>query len=120
MKRYRALAVTAPAGANLLAGETRLELQRWPDELPMRDLLIVETTAGLDSLATDATGRTVALVDVVEARDWLEEEGAAACAVCREAGWRVWHLANVRPVEHGQPVPARRHIYEIELPADLD
>lgn len=80
----------------------------------MRDLLIVETTASPDSPAKDATGRAVALVDVVEARDWLEEEGAAACAICREAGWRVWHLANIRPLQPARVVMVRPGIYELE------
>ena len=97
-------------------------MREWqPDVLPLRDLLIVENGTRLSrhGVQEDPNGRAVALVDVVAVTPWREEDVAAATAPFWEAGWLAWHLENVRPVEHAEAVPARRRLYEIELPTDL-
>lgn len=123
MNRYPALALPAPLAAQISTGaETRLDVRRWrPSALPLRDLLLVETAGPFPSAdpPENATGRAVALVDVVDVTDWLDEDYATACAVCADAGYFVWHLANIRPIHHARPVPARRGLYELELPAPL-
>lgn len=123
MKCYQALSVVAPAGAKIRAGRKTIEVRKWqPDVVPLRDLLIVENDTRLSrrGVQEDPNGRAVALVDVVAVTPWREEDLAAATAPFGEAGWLAWHLENVRPVDLDQPVTARRRIYELELPADLN
>lgn len=118
MKTYRALSVVAPAGAKIRDGRKRIEVRQWrPDELPLRDLLIVENEMRLSSkgVREDANGRAVALVDVVAVSDWKENELEAATAPYWEPGWLGWRLENIRPVDYPYPVPARLRIYEVEL-----
>lgn len=123
MKTYRALSVVAPAGAKIRAGSKRIEVRQWqPDELPLRDLLIVENKIRLSSkgVCEDLNGRAVALVDVVAVDDWKECELDAATAPFWEPGWLGWHLENVRPVDYPQPIPAKLRLYEVELPEALE
>lgn len=118
MKIYRALSVVAPAGAKIRDGRKRIEVRQWqPDELPLRDLLIVENKIRLSSkgVCEDPDGRAVALVDVVAVNDWKESELEAATAPYWEPGWLGWHLENVRPVDYPYSVPAKLRIYEVEL-----
>lgn len=118
MEVYRALSVVAPAGAKIRDGRKRIEVRQWrPDELPLRNLLIVENGIRLSSkgVCEDPNGRAVALVDVVAVDEWRESELAAATAPYWEPGWLAWHLENVRPVEYSHPVPAKLRVYEVEV-----
>lgn len=54
---------------------------------------------------------------MVAVADWLDEDYVTACGVCVDAGYFVWHLANVRPIACAQPRPVRRGLYELHLPA---
>lgn len=122
MKTYCALSVVSPAGSRIQSGRKSIEVRKWhPDGLPLRDLLIVENDTRLSrsGVTEDPNGRVLALVDVVAVTDWEKEHLAASCAPYWEAGWLAWHLENIRPLDWAEAVPARRRIYEIELPEEL-
>ena len=122
MKTYRTLSVVTPAGSRIRAGRKTIEVRKWrPDELPLRNLLIVQNDIRLSrsGVMEDPNGRAVALVDVVAVTDWTEEHLAASCAPYWDEGWLAWHLENIRPVNFVGLVPARRRIYEVELPEEL-
>ncbi len=122
MKTYCALSVVTPAGSRIRSGRKTIEVRQWrPDELPLRDLLIVENEIRLSrsGVTEDPNGRAVALVDVEAITDWTEEHLAASCAPYWEQGWLAWHLTNIRPVDWDVVIPARRRIYGVELPDGL-
>jgi hypothetical protein len=115
MPTYQAISIVAPSGTKIARGEKTLEVRRWtPEELPLRDLLIVENDRYLmEPGQTDPSGHAVALVDVVEFSDWRRDQVSAACASYWEEGWIAWRLENVRRVRHDGPLIAARKIYEI-------
>lgn len=122
MKTYRALSVVTPAGSRIRSGRKTIEVRQWrPDELPLRDLLIVENDIRLSrsDVTEDPNGRVVALVDVVAVTDWIEDHLAASCAPYWDDGWLAWHLENIRPVDLNDPVPAKRRLYELKLSEEL-
>jgi len=122
MKTYHALSVVTPAGTRIRSGKKTIEVRLWrPDELPLRDLLIVQNDIRLSRsrVTEDPNGRVMAMVDVVAVTDWKEEHLAASCAPYWADGWLAWHLENIRPLDRAEPIPACRRIYEVELPEEL-
>jgi hypothetical protein len=121
MSTYQALTIVAPSGTKIARGEKTLEVRRWtPEELPLRDLLIIENDRYLTEPGqTDPNGRAVALVDVVEVSDWRRDQVSAACASYWEDGWMAWRLENVRRVRHDGPLIAARKIYEIRATLEI-
>lgn len=118
MKTYLALSVVEPAGDRIRAGLKTLEIRRWkPEHLPLRDLLIVQNKVRLSSTGPveDANGTAVAIVDVVDVREWQPEEVGASCATRWEAGWLAWELQNIRPFQTVHPIPARLRLYTVFL-----
>lgn len=117
MTTYQALSIVAPSGTKIARGEKTLEVRRWaPDELPIRNLLIVENDLYLTEPGeSDPDGRAVALVDVTEVFEWRRDQIEAACASDWEEGWMAWRLENVRPVAHEGPVVAARKLYEVDV-----
>ncbi len=117
MTTYRALSIVAPSGSKIARGDKTLEVRRWtPDELPLRDLLIIENDRYLtEPGATDPAGCAVALVDVVEVSGWRPDQVDEACASYWEEGWMAWRLENVRSVAHQGPVVAARKLYEVDV-----
>ncbi len=122
MPTYKALSVVVPAGDNIRAGRKTLEIRNWePEELPLRNLVIIQNHVRLSSsgIQDDADGEAVAIVDVEAVMDWQEEELEAACAGYWEPGWKAWRLSNVRPLQLEERFPARLRIYNVDLP-DLE
>ncbi|QIF02789.1 ASCH domain-containing protein [Roseimicrobium sp. ORNL1] len=116
---HPAISVVAPAGDWIRAGKKTLEIRRWqPEELPLRNLVIVQNhiRLGSDGTTEDPAGMAVALVDVESVEAWREDEIEPACASYWEPGWLAWRLVNVRPIEPPLPCPARLRIYSVELP----
>lgn len=112
-----ALSIVAPSGGYIADGRKTLEVRSWrPDEVPLRDLLIVENhkflTAPGDS---DPNGRAVALVDVIEVRPWLEGDVEAACARKWAHGYWAWVLSNVRPIAEVVQLAAERRLYRAAI-----
>jgi hypothetical protein len=118
IKTYHALSVVAPAGDWIRSKKKKVEVRRWrPQELPLRDLLIIQNQERLSRYGRqeDLNGKAVALVDVVAVRDWKMDDLEASAASSWEPGWLVWELTNVRPFDYPDPLPARRRIYTIEV-----
>lgn len=118
MKKYLALSVVAPVGERILLGKKTLENRQWqPDELPLRNLLIVQNEVRLSSagVSEDPCGEAVALVDIEEVVTWTEDGLVASCASYWEEGWLAWKVSNVRPVKCGHAVPAKLRIYQVEV-----
>jgi hypothetical protein len=118
MPTYKALSVVAPAGDNIRAGSKTLEIRDWgPEELPLRNLVIIQNHIRLSSsgVQEDADGEAVAIVDVEAITDWQEDELEPACASYWEPGWKAWRLSNVRPLQLEEHFPARLRIYNVEL-----
>ncbi len=72
-----------------------LEIRRWkPEELPLRDLAIVENGRRLTrDEPFDPDGRVVAVVDVTGVRAWRPEDAEAAQSTWEE-GWLAWELGS--------------------------
>jgi len=117
--KYQALSVVKPAGARIADGRKSVEVRRWrPEELPLKDLVIVQNECRLSSngLTEDPDGIALALVDVVSCTEWTEDLFDSSCASYWEPGWLAWHLDNVRPLATASLVPAKLRIYDIDLP----
>ena len=116
--RLPALSVVAPAGDRIRSGKKTLEIRRWkPDELPLRDLVIVQNKVRLSHAGPkeDSDGEVVALVDVESVSEWREDQLKASCASNWEPGYLAWKLTNVRPLTDHQKAPAKLRIYEVNL-----
>lgn len=121
METYLALSVVEPAGDRIRAGQKKLEIRRWkPEQLPLRDLLIVQNKVRLSRAGTteDPDGTAVALVDVIAVREWQKEDVDDACAKQWEPGWLAWELQNVRPFDAAHRVPARLRLYTLSFEAE--
>ena len=119
MTTYRALSIVAPSGTKIARGDKTLEIRRWvPEELPLRDLLIIENEVYLTEPGQiDPHGHAVALVDIVDVFPWTPDQFEAACASYWEQGWMAWQIENVRPIRHDGHLPAARKLYKVD--ADL-
>lgn len=119
MPTCKALSVVVRAGDNIRSGHKTLEIRDWvPEELPLRNLVIIQNRTRLSSngITEDPDGEAVAIVDIETITDWQEEELEAACASHWEPGWKAWQLSNVRPLHLAERFPARLRIYNVELP----
>ncbi|WP_275930334.1 ASCH domain-containing protein [Aeromonas sp. 1HA1] len=112
-----ALSIVSPHGANIASGKKTLEVRSWrPQYLPIRDLLIVENSVFLSlDMPIDPYGKAVAIVDIEEIHEWQPNEVVAACSSGWESGYWAWSLSNVRSIENGQFVCAKRKLYEVDF-----
>lgn len=114
---FQTLSIVSPSGSRIRSGRKTIEVRRWrPETLPLRNLLIVQNDVFLnEEMTEDASGRVVAIVDVVKVRPWTEGDLERSAATEFEEGWLAWELENVRPAAYNRYVPAKRRIYETEL-----
>lgn len=114
----KAISIVRPGGSLIAAGKKTLEVRRWRPLLPFgENLLVVENDRYLEGEDED-NGAAVAIVRVAAVRPFTESDMTAACASRFEEGWLAWELDDVRPLAVPIPAPARRKIYEVELPDD--
>lgn len=112
----KALSIVRPGGSLIAAGKKTLEIRRWRPRLLLgEDLLIVENSRFLKDGDEDR-GAAVAVVRVRAIRPFTRLDLVAACASDFEEGWLAWELSDVRSLANPIPVPAKRKIYEVELP----
>lgn len=66
MKRtLAALSIVTPAGQRIAQGQKRLEIRSWqPEQLPLKDLVIVENKNCLSKAGDEEAGMAVAIVDI--------------------------------------------------------
>lgn len=115
-KRYSALSIVAPNGLKIAQGLKTLEIRSWtPEQLPLKDLIIVENLQFLSAEYTEEMGKAVAIVDIESVHPWREDEFAAACANYWAEGYFAWVIRNVRPITQPLDVPAKRKIYCIDI-----
>jgi hypothetical protein len=114
---FQVLSVVAPAGSRIRSRRKTIEVRRWAlDALPLRNLVIVQNDIRLtDENPEDATGRIVAVVDVVAIREWLAEDLEKSSATEFQEGFLAWELENIRPAAYHRFVPAKLGIYELDL-----
>lgn len=113
---YPALSIVAPSGSYIAEGIKTLEIRSWrPNELPLKDLVIVENAHDLNQDGDEELGRAVAWVDISSVHAWQKSEIEAAKASYWEDGYWAWVIENVRPIHPPVDIPARRKIYWIEL-----
>ena len=112
----KALSIVRPGGSLIAAGKKTLEIRRWrPLLLPGENLLIVENSRFLKGEDEDQ-GTAVAIVRVRAVRPFTKLDLVAAFASDFEEGWLAWELSAVRSLADPIPAPAKRKIYQIELP----
>lgn len=115
-RKFSALSIVAPSGQCIAQGMKTLEVRSWqPEQLPLKDLLIVENKFFLNHDADEELGVAVALVDVESVHVWQPNEVEAACASYWAEGYFAWQLSNIRPIKDKIEVPAKRKIYLIEI-----
>ena len=113
---FQALSIVAPSGTRIAQGLKTLEVRSWlPAQLPLKNLVIVENQHYLNDDGAEELGQAVAIVDVVSAHPWREDEFEAACASYWAEGYYAWVLENVRPIDTPLDVKAKRKIYLIEI-----
>ena len=115
---YPALSIVAPSGTYIAEGIKTLEIRSWrPDQLPLKDLVIVENTHYLNQHGDEEQGRAVAWVDITSVHVWQPTELEQAKASYWEEGYWAWVIENVRPIHPPMDLVARRKIYWVELDA---
>lgn len=115
-RKFSALSIVAPNAMRIAQGMKTLEVRSWqPEQLPLKDLLIVENKTFLNHAGDEELGVAVALVDVESVHIWQPHEVEAACASYWAVGYFAWQLSNVRPIKNQVAVPAKRKIYLIEM-----
>ena len=115
-RKFSALSIVAPNAMRIAQGMKTLEVRSWqPEQLPLKDLLIVENKTFLNHAGDEELGVAVALVDVESVHIWQPHEVEAACARYWAEGYFAWQLRNVRPIKNQVAVPAKRKIYLIEM-----
>lgn len=114
--RYSALSIVAPNGQRIAKGQKVLEVRSWqPDQLPLKNLLIVENLNYLSQDREEEQGFAVALVDIESVHEWQPHEVSAACATTWQEGYYAWVISNIRPIEPAIKTIARRKIYMLDL-----
>lgn len=115
-RRHFALSIVAPNGSRIAHGIKTLEVRSWtPEQLPLKDVVIVENQHYLNHNGDEEQGVAVAVADILAAHPWRKDEFEAACATYWAEGYFAWVLDNVRPIDPPIAVPARRKIYLIEI-----
>ena len=115
-RKFSALSIVAPNAMRIAQGMKTLEVRSWqPEQLPLKDILIVENKFFLNHDADEELGVAVALVDVESVHVWQPNEVEAACASYWAEGYFAWQLSNIRPIKDKIEVPAKRKIYLIEI-----
>ncbi len=115
-KPYLALSIVAPFGQRIAQGLKILEVRSWrPDQLPLKDLVIVENQTYLNNEGDEELGYAVALVDIDSIHTWQENEVDAACASYWTDGYYAWVISNVRPLKQPIEAIAKRKLYRLEL-----
>lgn len=111
-----ALSIVHPAVHDIVAGLKTTEIRSWlPPRLPLYDLVLVENQHYLHNEGDeDEQGAILAVVDVVGAHAWSQEEARQAEKLWQPS-YYAWELTNVRPVAEPVKAVARRHIYQLEL-----
>ncbi|MEW6710834.1 MAG: ASCH domain-containing protein [Candidatus Riflebacteria bacterium] len=116
-----ALSIVKPHGANIAEGRKTLEIRSWrPEELPLRNLIIVENSRYLTAeMPEEGNALAVAVVDIEEVHEWQPDEVEAACSQAWQPGYFAWKIANVRKINPPIAAPARRKLYELEITVPL-
>jgi len=111
-----ALSIVSPAGTKIATGHKTLEIRSWkPSTIPLFNLLIVENHRRLDRDGnTDPEGLAVATIDIIEVRDWTEED-ARRDGHTFVPGYFAWVIANVRPIQPPFRAQAERLIYQVAV-----
>lgn len=113
---FQALSIVVPSGTRIAQGLKTLEVRSWlPEQLPLKNLVIVENQHYLNKDGDEELGRAVAIVDVVSAHPWRPDEFDAACANYWAEGYFAWVLENVRAIDPPLAVVAKRNIYTVFL-----
>ncbi|QIO04945.1 ASCH domain-containing protein [Acinetobacter shaoyimingii] len=113
---YAAISIVAPSGQKIILGEKTLEIRSWkPDQLPLKNLAIIENHHYLTEDSAEEQGQFIALVDVESVHVWQPNEVEQACAQYWQAGYFAWVLKNIRPLKVPIKTIAKRKIYQIEV-----
>ena len=116
LKQYTALSIVAPNGRRIVQGLKTLEVRSWqPEELPIKNLMIVENPNFLLNDGDAEIGRAVALVDIESVHPWLPDEVEAASASYWAEGYFAWVITNVRPFAEPYQMIAKRKLYLADL-----
>ena len=113
---YSALSIVAPNGTKILEGIKQIEVRSWtPQELPLKNLVIVENKNFLNDGLQEEQGIAIAIVDIESIHEWKQDEIKIACAPYWQEGSFAWVIANIRPISLPIQVVAKRKIYHLML-----
>lgn len=113
---YPALSIVAPSGTKILEGVKQIEVRSWiPQELPLKNLVIVENQNFLNDELQEEQGIAIAIVDIESVHEWRPDEIKIACASYWEAGYFAWVINNIRPIRTPIRVLAKRKIYRLNI-----
>ena len=113
---YSALSIVAPNGTKILEGIKQIEVRSWtPQELPLKNLVIVENKNFLNDGLQEEQGIAIAIVDIESIHEWKQDEIKIACASYWEDGYFAWVITNVRPFPVPMSVIAIKKIYTLDF-----
>lgn len=116
LKKYQALSIVYPACDRIVTGQKKLEIRSWvPDQLPLKDVVIIQNTQYLNEEGDEQMGEVVALIDIESVHAWRPDEVDVACATQWQDGYWAWEISHIRPVLPRIKAMAKRKIYAIEL-----
>ena len=113
---YCPLYCCAKRRTRIAQGSKTLEVRSWqPEQLPLKDIVIVENQNYLTQDGDEEPGLAVAIADILAVHPWRKDELEAACAGYWAEGYFAWEISNVRPISPLAAVMAKRKIYFIEI-----
>ena len=113
---YPAISIVAPHGKNIALGLKTIEVRSWvPDQLPLKNVLLIENHRYLLEDGDEDFGQIVAMVDFDDVHEWREDELEIACGSDWKAGYWAWTISNVRPIQSIEKVAAKRKIYTLSF-----
>ena len=113
---YPAISIVAPHGKNIALGLKTIEVRSWiPDQLPLKNVLLIENHRYLLEDGDEDFGQIVTMVDFDDVHEWREDELESACGSDWKAGYWAWTISNVRPIQSIEKVAAKRKIYTLSF-----
>ncbi|ALD01949.1 ASCH domain-containing protein [Acinetobacter albensis] len=111
-RKFSAPSIVAPNARRITHGMKTLELRSWqPEQLPVKDLLIIENKNFLNHPEAEEQEGAWALIDVDSVHILQPHEVGAECASdCAEC-YFAWQLSNILLIKNHVEASAKRKIY---------
>lgn len=111
-RKFSVPSIVAPNARCIAEAMKTLELRSWqPEQLPVKDLLIIENKNFLNHPEAEEQEGALALIDVDSVHILQPHEVGAECASDCAKGYFAWQLSNILPIKNHVEASAKRKIY---------